>query len=132
MHRIRVLEAAAALALTQVLLRLMPFARLAGPISEVDATHLPGTTDVTAAKVGRAVEGAAARLPWHSTCLVRAIAGRWMLRRRGIDSTLVVGVRRTDDGLQAHAWLVTTDGVVCGGRDAAGFDPIVVFSSARR
>lgn len=43
---------------------------------------------------------------WKNRCLVKCIAGRRMLGRRGIASVLYFGVRHADDGtLTAHAWL---------------------------
>ncbi len=49
---------------------------------------------------------AAARLFWPPmTCLRRALALRGMLARRGLQAELRIGVRKTADGLHAHAWL---------------------------
>ncbi|MBF0373817.1 MAG: lasso peptide biosynthesis B2 protein, partial [Alphaproteobacteria bacterium] len=60
-------------------------------------------------------------------------AGSLMLRRRGIPSRLVLGVRREPDGLAAHAWLLTAAGaIVCGGPEAEGFVPIAAFHAGRR
>lgn len=39
------------------------------------------------------------------SCLPRALALRTMLARRGVESTLRIGVRKTPDGLEGHAWL---------------------------
>lgn len=39
------------------------------------------------------------------SCLPRALALRTMLARRGVESTLRIGVRKTPDGLDGHAWL---------------------------
>ncbi len=49
--------------------------------------------------------------PYPDTCLPQALAGRVMLRRRGIPSTLSLGTRRRPDGLTFHAW-IATDGVI--------------------
>jgi hypothetical protein len=69
-------------------------------------------------------------LPWHSSCLVCAIAGRMMLRRRGMPSLLLLGARSDPEAeLAAHAWLQ------CGGVDVVGADiapeyaPIVAFKA---
>jgi hypothetical protein len=43
---------------------------------------------------------------WESECLVKAIAARKMLERRGISSTLYLGTGRDEEGkLVAHAWI---------------------------
>lgn len=43
---------------------------------------------------------------WDSNCLARSIAGRMVLRRRGIASTLYLGVAKEGDQMKAHAWLL--------------------------
>ena len=48
---------------------------------------------------------AARRTPLRVTCLPRSLALHWMLRRRGIESTLRIGVRKRGDHLEAHAWV---------------------------
>lgn len=40
-----------------------------------------------------------------STCLFRSLALWAMLRRRGIETTLVVGYRRTDGRVEGHVWV---------------------------
>jgi hypothetical protein len=43
---------------------------------------------------------------WKNRCLVKSIAGRWMLHRREIESNIFFGVRRdSNKKLVAHAWL---------------------------
>lgn len=43
---------------------------------------------------------------WDSNCLARSMAGKMMLRRRGITSTLYLGVTKDGDQMKAHAWLL--------------------------
>ena len=44
----------------------------------------------------------------NNGCLVKSLAGRWMLHRRGIASRLFFGVRLNGDNKPiAHAWLIT-------------------------
>lgn len=57
-------------------------------------------------RIGRMVERAARITWWRSMCLEKALAGKWMLRRRGIPSTMYVGMARQEHGFVAHAWLV--------------------------
>ena len=57
-----------------------------------------------------------ARLPWCRNCLAQAVAGKRYLNRRGIASTLYLGVT-TDPGaddLDAHAWLESNGQIVTG------------------
>ena len=46
--------------------------------------------------------------PFDDSCLRRALVGAWMLRSR--DHAVRIGVRKTPDGIRAHAWL-EIDGV---------------------
>lgn len=56
--------------------------------------------------VGWAVRRVAAYFPVSALCLAQALAARAMLRRRGIGSTLHVGVARSESApFEAHAWL---------------------------
>lgn len=131
-HRLRVLEAAAVLALVGAALSLLPFrvvVRLAGSEGSGpgQAAGTVGAADPAALAIGRAVVAAARRLPWAPVCLPQALATGMMLRRRGIASRLCLGVRRGDAGLAAHAWLLAGGGVVCGGSEAARFVPIATL-----
>ena len=52
---------------------------------------------------------------WKNRCLVKSIAGRWMLQRGGLDSRISFGVRHDDEGkLITHAWLKSGDFEVVG------------------
>lgn len=78
-----------------------------------------------AREVGWAVRAAAAKTPWKSACLAQALAGRWMLGRRGLHGTIRLGVAKDADGhLQAHAWLCAGDTVLTGGAQARRFTPL--------
>lgn len=57
-------------------------------------------------RIGWAVQVVARRTPWESACLAQAIVANWLLRRRGIPSTLYLGMAKGNCGeWQAHAWL---------------------------
>ena len=57
------------------------------------------------AAVARNVERAANGLPFSASCLVRSLAIASMLRRRGCDARLRIGVRKDAGALDAHAWV---------------------------
>jgi hypothetical protein len=44
-------------------------------------------------------------------CLPRSLMLCWLLRRRGIDSQLHIGVRKGNGKMEAHAW-VERNGVI--------------------
>jgi hypothetical protein len=77
--------------------------------------------------VRRAVLRVAVRLPWQSSCLVRALAARMMLRRRHLPSVLQFGVGRTSRELSAHAWVRCGEIDVVGAETAPDFAPIAAF-----
>lgn len=63
-----------------------------------------------AREVSWAVRAAAANAPWHSTCLVQALAAQRMLRARNIAGALFVGADVSRDSndtrrFAAHAWV---------------------------
>lgn len=66
------------------------------------------TYDFTAVRLSHAVTRILSALPMDAKCLVRSLVLTAVLARRGIASTLVIGVR-PGDGFAAHAW-VEADG----------------------
>lgn len=70
---------------------------------------------VAAAKISWAVETAGRIVPTGENCLVKAIAGREMLARRGVSSEIRIGVAKSSpDTLSSHAWLECGDRIVTG------------------
>lgn len=85
------------------------------------------------ARLGRAIRLAARAVPFAS-CLTQAEAGQILLARRGIASTVCLGVRETAIGaLAAHAWLISDGRVVIGGgaHGIAGFRPLAELGPIR-
>ena len=70
------------------------------------------------------------RLPWRSDCLVQAMAGRHWLARSAITSDVCIGVRKDDQGFQAHAWLKVGGRIVTGG-DISTYAELPPVQSAR-
>lgn len=52
-----------------------------------------------------AVKRARYYTPWSGRCLARSLALWWALKRRGVDASLHLGVRRTAGTFEAHAWV---------------------------
>jgi hypothetical protein len=68
--------------------------------------------------------------PFLRQCLAQAIAGRWMLKRRGVASSLVLGLRKGGPkALLAHAWLCTGSTIVVGGEKYSGFTVVARFDT---
>jgi hypothetical protein len=80
--------------------------------------------------VRKAILRGSGRLPWQSSCLVRALAGHMMLRRRHLPSVLQLGVRAgAEREMSAHAWLKCGDIEVVGVENSAEFTPIAIFQA---
>lgn len=71
----------------------------------------------------------AAHMPWRTTCLVQALAGLLLLRRRGTPTTIRFGVNRDGGEFSAHAWLLVGDTIVLGADNAPGFQPLADYRS---
>jgi len=56
-------------------------------------------------RLGKRVNSAARHTLGPANCLTRSLYLWWLLRRRGIDSQLRIGVRLVDGVLDGHAWV---------------------------
>jgi hypothetical protein len=74
--------------------------RMAGPDRPV-----PPDADERVTASTRVVWAVIRRIPYARTCLPRSVALWALLRRQGIDSEVVIGVRPGGAPLDAHAWV---------------------------
>ena len=75
-------------------------------------------------RVAFAVPIVAARVPWRADCLVQALAAQHWLWRKGIPTTLHVGVHKEIPAeFEAHAWLMQGGTIITGG-DIKRFTPL--------
>ncbi|MDH4132846.1 MAG: lasso peptide biosynthesis B2 protein [Gemmatimonadota bacterium] len=110
-------EAAALCTVAGVLIRVLKFRRLAprlGRHMAVSPAERDEATSPQVAGVRWAIEAAARHLPWRPVCLPQAVAAQWMLRRRGIPSTLYLGADPAR-AYDAHAWVRAGTTIVTGG-----------------
>lgn len=75
-----------------------------------------------------------ARLPWCRNCLAQAVAAKRYLNRKGIPSTLFLGVateapqsRRNLETIEAHAW-IECDGRILTGESGTKFQ--IIYSQS--
>lgn len=129
-------EAAAALTVTRTALLVVPFRQLVSRTLRRSAPPLPGLGSTaatgrdepgTAKRVGWALQVAGAHLPFASSCLVRALAGKRMLDRRRVACSVVLGVRDPGTGFAAHAWLRAGELIVAGEAEAADYAEMARF-----
>jgi len=117
--RLIFLEAWLYLGAARLALLIIPFrhiARRLGRQLTVSDLSLAGSPPPPIAlRVGSGVETMARHTPWESACLAQAIAGRFMLGRRGLSSRLYLGTRKDEGGnLVAHAWLQSGSEILLG------------------
>lgn len=106
------------------------FKRFGLPLAE-QSDPIPGACGVIDHALVLAISRTSRILPW-STCLTRACALTRGLRARGHNASLNIGIRRPDEGLQAHAW-VELDGQAIGsdGQQASGLLRLLTHSGPR-
>jgi hypothetical protein len=128
-------EAVLLLGVMRAAILMLPFRRitaLMGLAQGVVPTGATSDVSLCPAKIGWAVQAAAARTPWQSACLVQALTGMLMLSRRGINSTLYLGVAKDENNpetMAAHAWLRCGNIVLTG---AGGVERYTALSSFSR
>ena len=129
-ERALALEAAAWLAMSRLAVRFLPFRWIAPRLGRHMAV-LPKASDPAheeiLKKVSWAVAAAARHVPWEAVCLPQAMAAKAMLRRRGIGSTLYLGISR-EERVAAHAWLRAGRRVITGGPVSPRYTIISTFS----
>lgn len=130
-----VCEAFVLLGLCRCLILAVPFRlvapRLMGWFMAETLKQLPAAQADRAAEVGWAVRRMADHTPWASTCLAQAMAAQNMLGRRGIGSTVYLGLARHRyriGGLEAHAWLRCGDTILTGEEEMGDFQTLVSYA----
>lgn len=67
--------------------------------------------------------------PWESLCLVQAMTVQKMLKKRGISTTIYLGVNKdTDNQMKAHAWIRCGQMYITGG-NGSGYATVAKFSN---
>lgn len=66
--------------------------------------------------------------PWESLCLVQAMTVQRMLKKRGISTTIYLGVNKENQNMVAHAWIRCGRMFVTGG-DGSGYATVAKFSN---
>lgn len=113
---------------SKLLILFFPFRSIA---SRLGQRQFETSTQETEKKYWLDVEVAinrAIRFTIHkSKCYDQALTSKWMLKRRGVLSTLYFGLSKADDGLNAHAWVRTGNRIITGRAGVSQFTPIAWF-----
>jgi len=126
------IEAGIWLGIARLAILVLPFRWLARGFGQQMARS-PEEAGATSAElldhISWAVATASRRLPWDCLCLAQAMAGKAMLKRRGVPSTLYLGLAKDGEAqLQAHAWLRCGERILTGQQGMAGFTVIATFA----
>lgn len=101
-------EALFFLYLAKALLLLLPFKICIRTVKKKESNKNPDRA--TLKKIKTAVRRANKLAFWKNVCLVQSFAASWMLQRRHINSTFLIGVNHdSQKKLVAHAWLKVED-----------------------
>lgn len=131
-------EATICLALARLAVRLVRFTTLS-PRLGVQMQETPLEDDHELRPVLRrirwAIGAVSRRVPWRCMCLEQAIASKMMLRRRGIGSTLYLGVARDANTsgaqVEAHAWLRCGSYYVTGGETRSRYTVVSTYAEGK-
>jgi hypothetical protein len=125
-------ETAVSLVAAWVLVRGVPFNWWSQRLGDRRAESSESEQTQTLTLIAGSIAAVASQLPWTSTCLMDALAAKWMLNRRDISNTLYFGVRTAESAGQdlfAHAWLCVGTQFVAGEVGAGKYTVIVKFTS---
>ncbi len=115
-----VLRSVWTLAITYAGLELFGFKRLLDHILRIAPIRRAATVSPDAVRTCTLLFSAVARrMPLPVKCLGRSLALCWILRLRGVDATVHIGVRKEHDDLDAHAWVQFGDCVINDTEDVA-------------
>lgn len=59
------------------------------------------------------------------TCLQKALVLYGLLRRQGVEADLVIGAKKAEEKLAAHAWLEHQGRIILGGNGAGPYAPLL-------
>jgi len=97
------LEALYWLVIAKALLIFLPFKRILPMLKQKESIQ---TGKADPAAIRDAIGRAATTTPWTSTCLMKSMAARWMLKRRKTPSHMGIGMMKDERGkLVMHAWV---------------------------
>jgi hypothetical protein len=79
-------------------------------------------------KISQAIVRCRKAIIWHNRCLVEAITAKRMLKIRGLNSTLYLGVNKENNKMIAHAWLRCGSIIVSGKQGMQKFVVVSTFT----
>jgi hypothetical protein len=126
-------EVPLALAVAALRVRLTPFRKLVPRLGQqgCQASQQLSTAQQELARDAEwLIAALCRRLPVQPTCLMQAVAAKALLSKRGVPSTVYIGIAPPQaDGrnVNAHAWLQCGERIVTGRAQSEKFKPMVWF-----
>ena len=107
--------------------KIAPF--LGKQMIETSNQESPIPTKILLEQISRSIHRASRFVPWQAKCLVQAMTGKTMLRKRDMESTLYLGLakEKNQNELIAHAWLRCGNEIICGGIGLNRFTIVAYF-----
>lgn len=111
---------------------ILPFKMYARFLGDINTESEKNPQDVDweyVDRISQSVRNVSKVSPFEFKCLVQATAGKVLIAKKDINSTLYFGVKK-DDGkkLKAHAWLRVGTKIVLGGEIADQYNVVSTFS----
>ncbi len=69
----------------------------------------------------------APRMPFRAKCFEQGLAAVWLLRRRGVATTLHYGMARQEGKLVAHVWVTVGERGLIGSENSEDFRELARF-----
>jgi hypothetical protein len=119
-------QALAAVPFVRVLLSRLGFSRCRTILRLLSFPQAGAVQGPDAVRVASLVRAASHHGGCGRHCLTESLTVWWLLRRRGIESEIQIGVRKDGPGLDAHAWVESAGAVLDEQPDVARtFAPLV-------
>ena len=96
-------------------IKLNKYSKILGYENQESAYEICEEMKYYAQKIGSIIEIVSKYTPWRSECFVKAMTVQKMLKHKGIESTMYMGVKRDDEKMIAHAWVRCGSIYVVGG-----------------
>ena len=123
-ERMLIVRALATVLVVRAGVSLLPFRRVRAAVDRHTLTQRPAVRGGDPGRIGWAVRAVSGVVPGAS-CLTQALAAQLLLAQAGQPSELHLGVKRSEQGLVAHAWVTSGEVVVVGGEERGAFTPLV-------
>lgn len=103
--------------------------RKIGVLGVESTSEIPDENHIIVQQVAKSIQRTVKYSPWKTSCFAKGISAKTILKRKGIKSTLYLGVGK--DGLNkitAHAWLRCGSIIVTGKEEMHRFTVVAFFT----